>query len=80
MLFLCGCRCYHCHPAVLLLRYQVVATSLQVDRDELEEADWFSREDVVAMATRTHPQGLYIPGRQAIANHLITNWLLRTAF
>ena len=55
-------------------------TYLQIDTHELEFAQWFSREDTVSMMTRTHPEGLFTPPRQAIAHQLIKHWLIKTAF
>ena len=46
-----------------------------VDRDELEDARWFTREEVVAMFEKRHPQGLFAPVRMAIAHHLLKYWL-----
>ena len=51
-----------------------------MDQTELEEARWFSREELVQMLLHEHPNGLFIPPRQAIAHHLLKTWVLRTAF
>ncbi len=53
---------------------------LQVDQDELEDARWFPRDEVVALITRTHRDGLFAPPTQAVAHQLIKQWLLKTAF
>ena len=44
---------------------------IAMDRDELEDARWFSRDEVRAMLSRTHPDGLITPPPMAIAHHLI---------
>lgn len=44
---------------------------LVVDRNELEDARWFSRAEAAAMLARTHGDGLFTPPPVAIAHHLI---------
>jgi NAD+ diphosphatase len=46
-----------------------------VDRNELEDARWFSRSEVEAMLLRKHPQGLTTPPPVAIAHHIIRAWV-----
>jgi NAD+ diphosphatase len=46
-----------------------------VDREELEDARWFSRDEVATMLIRRHPGGLSTPPPVAIAHHLIRAWL-----
>jgi len=46
-----------------------------VDREELEDARWFDREEVAAMLLKRHPQGLTTPPPVAIAHHIIRAWL-----
>jgi NAD+ diphosphatase len=50
---------------------EAATRSLVVDRSELEDARWFSREEVAAMLARTHPGGLSAPFPFAIAHHLL---------
>jgi NAD+ diphosphatase len=50
---------------------RAVETELTVDQHELEDARWFSREEVVQMLAGTHPQGLSAPKAFAIAHHLL---------
>lgn len=45
---------------------------ITVDRNELDDARWFTRADVRQMLEGRHPEGLWVPGRQAIAHALIT--------
>jgi len=42
--------------------------------NELEDARWFSREEVGLMFRKAHPQGLFCPPRLAIAHHLLAAW------
>jgi len=45
-----------------------------VDGDELEDARWFARDDVMAMFDRRHPEGLSAPMPMAIAHHILRVW------
>ncbi|WP_157017595.1 NAD(+) diphosphatase [Mesorhizobium xinjiangense] len=44
------------------------------DEDELEDCRWFPREEVRAMLSGTHRDGLAVPPPGAIAHHLIKAW------
>jgi NAD+ diphosphatase len=50
-------------------------TDIQIDKNELAEARWFSREEAAMMLERRHPEGLTAPARHAIANALITSFV-----
>ena len=50
---------------------EALSTEITMDREELEDCRWFSRDEVIAMIEKRHPAGLLIPPRMAIANHLI---------
>jgi NAD+ diphosphatase len=52
-----------------------VSTEITVDRTELEDARWFSRDEVVAMLLRRHPDGLTAAHPIAIAYHIIRAWV-----
>lgn len=54
---------------------EALSDKFTLDRAELEDGRWFSREEVVTMLDRTHPDGLMIPPRGAIAAHLIRSWV-----
>jgi len=45
---------------------QALSAEITVDRSELEDARWFSREECAAMLVRQHPQGLTCPPPVAI--------------
>jgi NAD+ diphosphatase len=45
--------------------------TIRIDTAELEDARWFSREDVARMIARTHPDGLTTPPPMAIAHLLM---------
>jgi NAD+ diphosphatase len=50
-----------------------------VDGQELEDARWFTRDEVEAMFARRHPQGVTAPHAMAIAHHILRYWLERGA-
>jgi NAD+ diphosphatase len=54
---------------------QAISREIVIDRDELEDARWFSREEAAAMLVRRHPQGLITPPPSAIAHHIIRAWV-----
>jgi NAD+ diphosphatase len=54
---------------------EAITHDIVVDRTELEDARWFSRDEVIAMLQRRHPQGLTAPPPVAIAYHIIRAWL-----
>ena len=49
------------------------ATSAEItlDKNELEDARWFSRDEARMMVARTHPDGLYAANPYAIAHELV---------
>jgi NAD+ diphosphatase len=53
---------------------RAVTTELNVDRAELEDARWFTREEVLQMFSNTHPEGYRSPNGIAIAHHLLGTW------
>ena len=64
-------------PSSLMIGCHAEALSeeIRVDRDELEDARWFTREEAAQMLLRQHPQGLTTPPPAAIAHHIIRDWL-----
>jgi NAD+ diphosphatase len=58
---------------------QALASDIKVDRSELEDARWFSREEATAMLRRQHPGGLTTPPPFAIAHHIIRAWVEGTS-
>lgn len=54
---------------------QAATREIVVDRTELEDARWFSNDEVAAMLLRRHPQGLTTPPPVAIAHHLVRSWV-----
>jgi NAD+ diphosphatase len=66
-------------PSSLMIGCEGEAESetITLDRDELEDGRWFTREEVVAMFEGRHPDGLQAPNPIAIAHHLLALWLAR---
>jgi NAD+ diphosphatase len=50
---------------------EATASALMIDREELEDARWISRDEAALMLARKHPDGLFVPPPIAIAHHLI---------
>jgi NAD+ diphosphatase len=65
------------YPSSLMIGCTARATNddIVVDKRELEDARWFTRDEAVAMLNKTHPQGLTGPHPVAIAHHLLAHWL-----
>jgi NAD+ diphosphatase len=53
---------------------EALTEEIVMDREELEDARWFSRDEVRLMLERRHPEGLITPPPVAIAHHLIRQW------
>jgi NAD+ diphosphatase len=64
-------------PASLMIGCIARAASFDItlDDEELEDARWFSREELRSMHEKRHPEGLAFPNRMAIAHHLLKFWL-----
>ncbi|TXR49952.1 NAD(+) diphosphatase [Phyllobacterium endophyticum] len=54
---------------------EALSDEFTLDKAELEDGRWFSRDEVVTMLDRTHPGGLMTPPPGAIAAHLIRSWV-----
>jgi NAD+ diphosphatase len=64
-------------PASLMIgcHAEALTNEIVVDREELEDARWFSKGEVEAMLMRKHPEGLTTPPPVAIAHHIIRAWV-----
>jgi NAD+ diphosphatase len=64
-------------PASLMIGCLARAATreIEIDRTELEDARWFSREEIAAMFDKQHPHMLFAPMKMAIAHHLLKFWL-----
>jgi NAD+ diphosphatase len=64
-------------PTSLMIGCHAEALShdIVVDRTELEDARWFSKDECVAMLLRNHPDGLTMPPPVAIAHHIVRSWV-----
>ena len=63
-------------PASLMIGCLVEAasTEITIDRQELEDARWFTRDEVKAMLAGHHPEGISCPFPMAIAHHIVLAW------
>lgn len=53
---------------------EVKPAALKIDPTELIDARWFSKPEIKQMLDHRHPDGLWVPGKQAIAHVLIRGW------
>jgi NAD+ diphosphatase len=51
---------------------EALTKDIRIDGNELEDARWFARDELVLMRDEAHPAGLKFPPRMAIANRLIS--------
>jgi len=60
-------------PHSLMIGCHAIAktTEINIDPNEIQEARWFSRNEILLMLDDSHPEGLWVPGKQAIARSLI---------
>jgi NAD+ diphosphatase len=63
------------YPSSIMIGLVAEATSstIRIDPNELEDARWFSRNDVLSMLAREHKDGLYASRPQAIAHYILTH-------
>jgi NAD+ diphosphatase len=54
---------------------EALSDKITVDRSELEDARWFSREELVLILLHKHPQGLTATVPHAIAHHIIRRYI-----
>jgi NAD+ diphosphatase len=67
-------------PTSLMIGCHAEALShdIKIERAELDDARWFTREEVALMLARTHPKDLTAPQPFAIAYHIIRAWMENT--
>jgi NAD+ diphosphatase len=53
---------------------KALSSEIVIDRKELEDARWFSREETRLLLMKQHPDGLVCPPKLAIANLLMRVW------
>ncbi|NXH67986.1 NUD12 pyrophosphatase, partial [Hydrobates tethys] len=52
-----------------------VSTEITVDKDEIEDARWFTREQVVEVLIKGNQRSFFVPPSRAIAHQLIKHWI-----
>ncbi|HEX5778560.1 MAG TPA: NAD(+) diphosphatase [Xanthobacteraceae bacterium] len=56
---------------------QAETRDLNIDRNELEDALWVTREEAALMLSRQHPGSLFTPPPMAVAHHIIRAYVER---
>ncbi|WP_294538652.1 NAD(+) diphosphatase [uncultured Rhodoblastus sp.] len=54
---------------------QALSRDIRIDAEELEDCRWFTRAEARAMIEERHQEGLFAPGKAAIARSLLEHWL-----
>ncbi|XP_031426941.1 peroxisomal NADH pyrophosphatase NUDT12 [Clupea harengus] len=64
-------------PSSLMIGCHAVAltTAINVDENEIEEARWFTRQQVIDATVKAKHAVFSLPPRQAIAHYLIKHWI-----
>uniref|UniRef100_A0A7M4ED89 NAD-capped RNA hydrolase NUDT12 n=2 Tax=Crocodylus porosus TaxID=8502 RepID=A0A7M4ED89_CROPO len=52
-----------------------VSTEIKVDKNEIEDARWFTREQVVEVLIKGNQRSFFVPPSRAIAHQLIKHWI-----
>ncbi|XP_069736523.1 NAD-capped RNA hydrolase NUDT12 [Phaenicophaeus curvirostris] len=52
-----------------------VSTEIKVDKNEVEDACWFTREQVMEVLIKGNRHSFFVPPSQAIAHQLIKHWI-----
>uniref|UniRef100_UPI00398E5FA3 NAD-capped RNA hydrolase NUDT12 n=1 Tax=Pristiophorus japonicus TaxID=55135 RepID=UPI00398E5FA3 len=68
-------------PSSLMIGCQAIAVSTEiiVDKEEIVDARWFSRQQVTEILTKRGDHPISIPPQQTIAHWLIKQWLKKNA-
>jgi NAD+ diphosphatase len=53
------------------------SSALHLDRNEIEDARWVTRDEAARMLTRKHPDQLFTPPPMAVAHHIIRAYVER---
>ncbi|OWK51703.1 Peroxisomal NADH pyrophosphatase NUDT12 [Lonchura striata] len=56
-----------------------VSTEIKVDKNEIEDARWFTREQVVEVLIKGNQHSFFVPPSRAIAHQLMKHWIGMTA-
>lgn len=56
---------------------EATSTTLEIDKNEIEDARWVPREEAALMLARKHPSELFTPPPMAIAHHIIRAYVER---
>ena len=66
-------------PASLMMGFMAEAETrdLDLDPDEIEEARWIEKEDIIRLLNGERREDLRLPPKFTIARHLIERWVGR---
>ncbi|XP_072453385.1 NAD-capped RNA hydrolase NUDT12 isoform X2 [Notamacropus eugenii] len=64
-------------PSSLMIGCLAVAmsTEIKVDKNEIDDARWFTKEQVMDVLTKGNQQSFFVPPSRAIAHQLIKHWI-----
>lgn len=62
------------HSLMIGVHAEALSEEINMDADELEDCRWFTRDEVILMRKKEHPEGLLCPPSKAIASSLIGKW------
>ncbi|XP_051850901.1 NAD-capped RNA hydrolase NUDT12 [Antechinus flavipes] len=64
-------------PSSLMIGCLAVAmsTEIKVDKNEIDDARWFTKEQVIDVLTKGNQQSFFVPPSRAIAHQLIKHWI-----
>ncbi|XP_074064015.1 NAD-capped RNA hydrolase NUDT12 [Macrotis lagotis] len=64
-------------PSSLMIGCLAVAisTEIKVDKNEIDDARWFTKEQVMDVLTKGNQQSFFVPPSRAIAHQLIKYWI-----
>ncbi|HWJ19522.1 MAG TPA: hypothetical protein VNR65_12435, partial [Geobacterales bacterium] len=54
---------------------EAMTDAIELDRTEIADARWFSREETAAMLALAHPDGLFVPPSISMAHTLIRGFV-----
>ncbi|XP_064619147.1 NAD-capped RNA hydrolase NUDT12-like isoform X2 [Lineus longissimus] len=68
------------YPSTLMIGCMAYSKTevLKVDHEELEDARWFSKQEIALMFAHKHKDNLFVPPRQALAHQLLKSWMLKS--
>ena len=63
------------HLLMIGCRAEALTTQLRIEKEELHDARWFTRDEVREMMAGKHGEGISVPGPHSIAQALIKSFV-----